>query len=447
MNPVDSHQPLSTKRITALWLPLLSTWLMMAAEGPLLAAFVARMEAPRIQLAAWGVAISLAIFVEAPVIMLLSAATALAKDRPSFNALRRFSFALCGGLTIAMVLLVATPAFRFLAQVVMGLNSEVAAASQTALAVLLPWPAAIGYRRFYQGVLILGGRTRRIALGTVIRLLTLSASMTALFHFAPASGAACAAAASSLAVVAEALSVRLLSRGAVAKVRSTEAAADATTLTWKYFAQFYGPLATTSVIALAVQPLVTLMVGHSRLALESLAVLPVVNGLVFAFRAVGLSYQEVVIALLGERAEGQAALRRWAIFLALGSAATLTLIAVTPLGDLWLQGFSGLDSVLAGVAAQPLLILCLIPASTVLISYQRALVVSSRQTHSLTLAMVLELAGVAATLFLTIRVFDLVGATAAAWALVAGRAASTGYLMRPAAQALALLRGRPLRAH
>ena len=50
---------------------------------------------------------------------------------------------------------------------------------------------------------------------------------------------------------------------------------------------FYAPLALTSFMALAAQPTVTFFMGQSRYALESLAVLPVIQGLSFVFRAAG----------------------------------------------------------------------------------------------------------------------------------------------------------------
>lgn len=43
--------------------------------------------------------------------------------------------------------------------------------------------------------------------------------------------------------------------------------------------------------------------GQARFPLESLAVVPIIHGLTFIFRAGGLSYLEVVIALLGPRRE------------------------------------------------------------------------------------------------------------------------------------------------
>ena len=64
---------------------------MMAAEGPYLAALIARMPDPIPNLAAFGVAFAFAIILESPVIMLMSASTALIEDGPSYRALRRFS--------------------------------------------------------------------------------------------------------------------------------------------------------------------------------------------------------------------------------------------------------------------------------------------------------------------------------------------------------------------
>ena len=45
--------------------------------------------------------------------------------------------------------------------------------------------------------------------------------------------------------------------------------------------------------------MVTFFMGQARFSLESLAVLPVINSLVFIFRTPGLSYQEAAITMLG----------------------------------------------------------------------------------------------------------------------------------------------------
>ena len=75
---------LTYKRIFTFWTPLAATWLMMSVEGPFLAAIIARLAEAKYNLAAYGVAFSLALIIEAPIIMIMSASTALVKDRDSF---------------------------------------------------------------------------------------------------------------------------------------------------------------------------------------------------------------------------------------------------------------------------------------------------------------------------------------------------------------------------
>ena len=67
---------LTHRKIFTFWLPLAGTWLMMAVEGPFLAAIIARLPNPKENLAAFGIAFAFAAIVEPPVIMLLSASTA-----------------------------------------------------------------------------------------------------------------------------------------------------------------------------------------------------------------------------------------------------------------------------------------------------------------------------------------------------------------------------------
>jgi hypothetical protein len=83
---------LTAGRISRFWLPLEATWLMMAAEGPFLAALIARLAAPKENLAAFAVATALSWMVESPIIMMLSASNALVRDGVAYRKLRRFSW-------------------------------------------------------------------------------------------------------------------------------------------------------------------------------------------------------------------------------------------------------------------------------------------------------------------------------------------------------------------
>ena len=63
----------------------------MGLEGPAISAVVSRLEDPTINLAAFGgLVFPLALIIEAPIIMMLAASTALCRDWISYLKLRRF---------------------------------------------------------------------------------------------------------------------------------------------------------------------------------------------------------------------------------------------------------------------------------------------------------------------------------------------------------------------
>ncbi len=107
------------------WVPLASTWLMMSLEGPFLSAIIARLTEPKYNLAAYGVAFSFALLIEAPIIMLMSAATALVKDFYSYRKLFLFTLYLNIIITILMGILVIPQIFFFLTESVIGLPKKI----------------------------------------------------------------------------------------------------------------------------------------------------------------------------------------------------------------------------------------------------------------------------------------------------------------------------------
>lgn len=393
---------------------------MMAFEGPFLAALIARLPDPRFNLAAHGVAFAVAIIIEAPVIMMLGASTALVDGRVSFLRLRRFTSVLNVLTTLSMILLVATPAFDVVFQGWIGLDARIAGLTRGALLILLPWPAAIGYRRFHQGLLIRSGSPRLVAYGTAVRLVSMTATALVLFLLGSLPGAWLGACALSMGVAAEAIVARYLAADEVRLLSSNDAPAG-TPLTYRDIWSFYVPLAWTSVVSLAAHPMVTFFMGHAVRSLDSLAVLPVINALTFIFRALGLAYQEVVITMLGRDEANRQPVLRFAVTLAVASSVGLALIVATPLSRFWFQTISGLDTDLYRFAILPACLLIPFPAMSVLLSLQRGLLMHSRNTRPITWATVAEIAGIASILALLVIALDVVGAVAAAAAFLGGR--------------------------
>lgn len=422
--------PISYGKIFRFWLPLAATWLMMAAEGPFLAAIIARMSAEKVNLAAYGIAYAFGLVAESPVIMLMSASTSLCHDRISYRRLRNFTLWLCLAVTLLLGLFLLPPLFFFFAEQLLGLSTEIATLTHRALLCLLPWAAAIGLRRFYQGILIAGHKTRRVAVATILRLTTMTAIALLFYHFGSLNGAQVGALALSSGVTAEALFTRFLARQAIADILQKQPAAGTTPMAYRQIWDYYLPLALTPFIGLSIHPLVTFFLGKSRDALESLAVMPVIYGLTFVFRALGLSYQEVAIALLGENPANTTKVRKFACGLGLFTTACLSLIAFTPLAELWFRDLSGLSQNLSDFATPALQVMAVFPALTVIICWQRARLIDARLTRPVSIATALEAGGIFALLTLAMLYFPVSGAVAASIAYVMGRLLAVSILQR-----------------
>ncbi len=411
---------------------------MMAAEGPFLAAMIARMPGPEFNLGAYGVAFALAILIEAPVIMLMSAATSLVKDRISYLKMRNFSRGLILGTTLLLLIVLVPGVYRWLTETLLQLPAEVADLTYGALWFFLPWPSAIGYRRFLQGVLIRAGKTRLVAMGTLIRLLAMTVAALLGYLLLDIPGAWVGGLALGTGVTVEAIAARFMAAETVRDLLAEEgnSAYTGRTVTYRAIATFYLPLALTSLIGLAIQPLLTFFMGRSISPVESLAVYPVVHSLSFFFRSVGFAYQDAAIALIGERFEHYRELRRFCFTLGAVTTAGLALVAFTPLFQLWFTVLSGLTPELTSFALIPARIIVPLPFLSVLLSFQRAILVEGRRTQHITWASVIEVTTVA-VLFLTLGFgFEVVGATAAFTAFLGGRLLSTVYLVPGCASVL-----------
>lgn len=423
---MDRTEKLTYQQVFLFWGPLALTWLIMAIEQPFLIAFIARLENAKYNLAAFGIAYSFAIIVEAPVIMLISASTALVTGNNSYRKLKKFTDILNALITTFHLIILIPPVFNFIVIRLMGVPEEVAKLAYIALVIFLPWAASIGYRRFYQGILIRNNLTRRVTYGTLIRLLVIV--VVGLFlYFTGVKGAYVGAGAMSLAVLVEAIVTKMMVSRSLRNLLQKEDTVNRD-MGLRSIAKFYFPLALTSILSLGVHPFVTFFMGRSHMAIESLAVLPVVNSLVFIFRSPGLSFQEVNIALIGKDRQNYRVLKNFALFLAILVTILITVMAFTPLANLWFINVSGLSNDLAELAYLPLQILILLPALTVLLNYQRSLLIINGHTAPISVATVVELTAIIMVLLACVVFLNLVGVVAAAISYMVGRTMSNLYL-------------------
>ncbi|MBL7998933.1 MAG: hypothetical protein JNL32_09890 [Candidatus Kapabacteria bacterium] len=425
---MNHNEPLSTKRIFSFWYPLALTWAMMALEGPVLNAVVSRMAEQKANLAAYSTAVSLAMIIESPIIMILSATVALVKGRASYYALRRYMIMLMVLVTVIMLIVLIPPVFDVITLRILSVPQEIASLLYKGLLCLVLWSPSIGYRRFYQGLMIKKGKTRLVAIGTIFRMMTMAVSAYLFYSYSGYDGVVVGSLALNLGVVFEAVATRFMARDVVRDYENDTTPDEAPSVS--RINTFYIPLALTSIMGMAVNPMLIFFMGLFPFTIESLAVFQVIDSFVFQFRSPGFSYQETVLALLGAGNKHYEAIKRFGLLIMGMTVSLLAIVAFSPLLTYVYSKYPyGLSGELTSFAITPTQILVLLPALSVLYSLQRGVLINSHRTKQVTLSTLFEVASIAVSLGLIWGIAPgLTGATAAAIAMIAGRIIANVYL-------------------
>ncbi|MBC8345744.1 MAG: hypothetical protein H8E56_05765 [Candidatus Marinimicrobia bacterium] len=353
----------------------------MGIESPTLTAFVARMAMPEINLAAWGSIIyPISLAVEGPIIMLLAASTALATDKKAYGKLFNYMIVMSLVLTTIHVLIAFTPLFYVVVSGLLNVPEPLLEPGRIGLQIMTPWTFMIAWRRLNQGVMIKYGNSRAVAYGTVIRLVTLVSILFLGITYTDWSGAKVGSVAVAISVSMEALFAHFTVQNILNKILPPSS--EAKPITLNSFTHFYLPLAMTPLMTLLIHPAGA--AGMSRMpdTLASLASWPVVYGLIFLTRGLGFAFNEVVVSMAG-RPSGKIQLQRFARMLALATMAILAVVALTPLGEIWFSGVSGLSSELTHLSSVTVMFAILMPGYQVYQSWYGGMLVHHHKTRGI----------------------------------------------------------------
>lgn len=420
-------QQLSYRAILAFWFPLGMMWLMMAAEQPALAAVIARLPGPELNLAAYGVVWAIALVIESPIIQMLAAATAVADSEANYRLLLRFMHVLGAALTVIHLVIGLTPLYDLLVSGVLNVPADVAEASRLPFVIMAPFAAAVGYRRLWQGTLIRHGKTWIVPITMLSRLLLIGTVLAIGLVSERLEGAMLASTALIAGVVIAAVAAGVLNRRLVVPI--LKAAPERERHTWRTLFHFYAPLSLTTVVFLLSQPMVTFGIARGIEPTRSLAVFPVINGFHFLFASIGLSYQETAIALLGRSPRSLPRLSRFTAILAVSVSGLMLLTGLTPIGNWWFRVVSGLGESLLPLTPVPLLIMSIIPLLVTYKAWYRARYVASGRTNVLAQAVVAYTVVLFAAVLAGSSLLPLVAVTVAAIALAVAQAMENGYLL------------------
>ncbi len=377
-NDLGQNTKLNFRRIMKTWLPLAGSWLMMSIELPAINAIIARLANSEINLAAYGgVAFSIALTIEAPVIMLLAASTALSRDWQSYQKLRKFTLILGGSLSALHLIVAVTPLYDFVVNVLLQVPEEVVEPARIGLICLTPWSFGIAYRRFQQGAMIRFGHSKIVGQVTLVRLVTVSIVLTVGIILKTIPGTLLAGLAQGLGVTLEAAYAGLRVRKIIPQMKAAPPAEKQLTL--KRFVRFYFPLALTSSLWLLWQPVISGAVSRMPDPLESLAVWSVVTGVLFVFRSGGVAYNETVVALL-EEPRSFLALKRFACIMSAIISAIVIAFVISPLSHFWFSSIANLTPEKAEIARMTITMGIPLGLFSMYISFYQGIVVNQERT-------------------------------------------------------------------
>lgn len=376
---IQQNDQLTQVKIFIFWIPLALMWVMMGIEQPAVNAIIARLPMAKENLAAFGVTFGIALLIEGPVIQLLAAGTALSHNLENYTRLLTFMHLMAIVLTSIHLLVAVTPLFNLISKHLLGIPDNLIGLSREAFIIMIPWSAAIGYRRLWQGVLIRYGRTAIIPITMIARLAVTGIVLYLGYTLEFATGANVGSLALSAGVSAGAGASFLFVRKLRMQGEIKPAKPGDEVLSWKTLLIFYIPLAMTSFVILAIRPVITAGIARAPLPLESLAVWPVIHSFIFLFTSISLSYQEVVVSLLKTNNDYHA-LKKFTIGVGFTLFMLFYLVPLLKFDTVWFGHVIGLPEDLMPFVNTPLFILPFMPLFLTLVIWFRGVQIKRRKT-------------------------------------------------------------------
>jgi progressive ankylosis protein len=339
-------------KLIQLWqefIPLSLSDVTMALGDPLTTTTLAHLPLARINIAAVGVAKSIAIFCESPIIMLLHTSNALAPTQASRKALWKFTLIASGVMSLLLAIIAIPFIFAIVGEGWLGISPSLSNTVRSVITIVILWPFAIGWRRYFQGLLIHAGQSNAVAQAGIIRLLVVAGIL--------AIGFILQISAMSLVwgVIAEAIAATYLAQklGATKppELISTPELPQDLAGVWK----FYLPLGGSMMLVWGARAALVGIVARANDGMIALAAWPAAWGLVLVIANSTRMVQQIIIRnrkLMSDRI-----LILFAITVGIVCSSILLLVSATPISESAIAWFIGSDRELI-LRVRPVLLIC-----------------------------------------------------------------------------------------
>jgi hypothetical protein len=257
---------LRQRQIFDFYWPLVLTSQMMTLAGPLINMALGRAADPATQLAAFGVGFALLAFLNSPLYPFVQTNAVLGVGPLARRSLLAKQLVLAGSLALLQLTLALAPGGAALIGRLMGSSPAVSALAQQVALVQWPIPILLTLRAYFHAITMRRHRTRVIGEATAMRLVALGGLLLGAFGAGHLPGAVLGAAALTLGIAAETLTMSLRAgrRPVAAGADAADGlpAADAP-VAWRRLWDFTGPLMVNAVTWSAMRPVLNAIVGRT----------------------------------------------------------------------------------------------------------------------------------------------------------------------------------------
>jgi Na+-driven multidrug efflux pump len=414
------------RRLLLFFVPLALSSSLMTLEPLIINTALSRAPRAELTLAAYDVMFGISLVIEAPVIMLVSASTALSRTQAAFRRLMRFSLALGVGVVAVGFLVALTPLYGWLVRDVMNIPAPVAEVARPALIIMSIWSLPIAWRRFLQGVLISHDRTPIVTLATVVRLTGLAVALVIGGRLMPERMLVVGAIAMQVSVIAEAIFVTPPAL-AVMRGMPEDDPDNGGSIGWRALFSFYEPLAIMTILRQLSRPMVSAGIAGAQLPQLSLAAWSVILSVVLLPFGATMGLEQVAIAK-GRTPEALARVRHFVWGVGIVLAAGLALVAFTPLVDVLLDRLFTLTPELKPLAVLGLRLMVMMPLLQSLQALLRGVAIAEKRTRDIRTAVAVALVGVGMVVLVGPRASFCIGVTIGAAANLIAAVAEVGWL-------------------
>lgn len=382
----DVHPVTDTRKLWAIYFPLALSWVCMSIESPISLAVISRLPEPTIGAAGFQVLMAISIFIEAPVIDLLSTSTTLGIDRWRYAVLSRFTWIMIGIVTLCHAAVAFTPLFDVVTLRLIGLPPDVAEAVRIPLMIMTPWSGFIGWRRYLQGLMIRHGITKPVSYGTLMRMGVVAISGTFfVMSGSAATGLIAASIGLVLSVMLESVYIHWASRPVIARYYTYLSEEDdikrghRPRLDFKQILRFHWPLTVSTAITIGTMPIISFALSRTENPAISLAAYQFAHALLWLFRTATYALPEVVISQYSGDAS-RPILKRFSFWVGFGLSAAALLAALTRTDVWFMRDVLGAAPPVAEVAHLAFWVAAPSPLLTALMSYVRGILTAHHRT-------------------------------------------------------------------